>query len=252
MINIATSKVRFSKLGVGLLSIGFAFHTFSLILRYHEAGYIPITSLYESFSFFAWAILLFYFVIHYKYRIKVFGAFVAPVVLILVVVGLGLPKDILPLHPALRSFLLPFHVISSFMGDAAFALAFCTGVMYLLMEHQIKSKRIGLLFKRLPSLEILDQLNYRLIILGFPLLTFGIVTGSIWANYAWGSFWSWDPKETWSLITWLIYSALLHQRLALGWRGKKAAMMAIIGFLVVLFTFLGVNYLLGGLHNYGK
>ena len=122
----------FSRIGVWLLSVGFGFHTTALIFRYHEAGYLPITNLYESLSFFAWAILLAYFVALYRYRIRVLGAFVAPIVLILVVVGLALPKEIFPLHPALRSYWLPFHAIFAFLGDAVFALAFCAGVMYLL------------------------------------------------------------------------------------------------------------------------
>jgi len=241
-----------SRIGVWLLSVGFVFHTTALIFRYHEAGYLPITNLYESLSFFAWAILLAYFVTLYRYRIRVLGAFVAPIALILVVIGLALPKEIFPLHPALRSYWLPFHVVFAFLGDAAFALAFCVGVMYLIQEHQIKSKKTSGLLRRLPSLEILDELNYRSLTFGFPLLTVGIVTGSVWASYAWGSYWSWDPKETWSLITWFLYAALLHQRLAIGWRGRKAALMAIIGFLAVLFTFLGVNLVLSGLHSYSE
>lgn len=241
-----------SKVGAGLLSVGFILHTTALIFRYYEAGYVPITNLYESFSFFAWAILLVFILVYYNYRIRVLGAFVAPIALILMILGLALPKDILPLHPVLKSYWLPVHVILSFLGDAFFALAFCVGIMYLIQESQIKSRRTGAFFMRLPSLEILDDLNHRSLTFGFPLLTVGIITGSVWASYAWGSYWSWDPKETWSLITWFLYAALLHQRLAIGWRGKKAAIMAIIGFLAVLFTFLGVNLVLSGLHSYSK
>jgi len=241
-----------SKVGAGLLSVGFVLHTTALIFRYYEAGYVPITNLYESFSFFAWAILLVYILVYYNYRIRVLGAFVAPIALILMILGLALPKDILPLHPVLKSYWLPVHVILSFLGDAFFALAFCVGIMYLIQESQIKSRKTGAFLMRLPSLEILDDLNHRSLTFGFPLLTVGIITGSVWASYAWGSYWSWDPKETWSLITWFLYAALLHQRLAIGWRGKKAAIMAIIGFLAVLFTFLGVNLVLSGLHSYSK
>jgi cytochrome c-type biogenesis protein CcsB len=111
---------------------------------------------------------------------------------------------------------------------------------------------MGAITKRLPPLKVLDDLNYQALKFGFPLLTLGIITGAVWANYAWGRYWDWDPKETWSLITWLLYAALLHQRLTVGWRGRKAAIMAIIGFLAVLFTFLGVNLLLSGLHAYSN
>jgi cytochrome c-type biogenesis protein CcsB len=111
---------------------------------------------------------------------------------------------------------------------------------------------MGAITKRLPSLKVLDDLNYQSLTFGFPLLTLGIITGAIWAEYAWGRYWNWDPKETWSLITWFLYAALLHQRLTVGWRGRKAAIMAIFGFFAVLFTFLGVNLLLPGLHTYSN
>jgi cytochrome c-type biogenesis protein CcsB len=118
------------------------------------------------------------------------------------------------------------------------------------MERELKRKKLGAIFKRLPSLDVLDDINYRCLTIGFPLLTLGIITGSIWASFAWGSYWSWDPKEVWSLITWLLYAALLHGRMTVGWRGRKAAILAIVGFCAILFTFLGVNLLLPGLHTY--
>jgi cytochrome c-type biogenesis protein CcsB len=122
--------------------------------------------------------------------------------------------------------------------------------MYLIQENQIKKKNWGQFFYRLPPLQALDNLNYFSLRAGFFLLTTGIITGSIWAEYAWGSYWNWDPKETWALITWLIYAALLHGRLTLGWRGRRAAFFSLIGFGMVLFTFLGVNFLFSGLHSY--
>jgi cytochrome c-type biogenesis protein CcsB len=164
--------------------------------------------------------------------------------------ALALPKEIVPLAPVLKSFWHPFHVIFAFLGNASFSLAFCCGIMYLIQEHQLKTKKVGAITQRLPSLKILDDLNYQSLTFGFPLLTLGIITGAIWAEYAWGRYWGWDPKETWSLITWFLYAALLHQRLTVGWRGRKAAIMAIVGFLAVLFTFLGVNLILPGLHTY--
>jgi cytochrome c-type biogenesis protein CcsB len=133
-----------------------------------------------------------------------------------------------------------------------FAVAFGAGIMYLLMERELKRKKLGAIFKRLPSLNVLDDINYRCLTIGFPLLTLGIITGSIWASLAWGSYWTWDPKEVWSLITWLLYAALLHGRMTVGWRGRKAAILAIVGFCAVLFTFLGVNLLLPGLHTYSN
>ena len=230
--------------------IGFISHTLALITRYAEAGHTPVTNLYESLSFFAWMVIGVLLVANLKFKIKVLGALLTPIALILMLFAYALPKEIVPLAPVLKSFWHPFHVLFAFMGNAIFALAFCCGIMYLVQEHQLKSKRIGAITQRLPSLKVLDDLNYQALTYGFPLLTLGIITGAIWAEYAWGRYWNWDPKETWSLITWLFYAALLHQRLTVGWRGRKAAIMAIIGFLAVLFTFLGVNLLLSGLHTY--
>jgi cytochrome c-type biogenesis protein CcsB len=135
------------------------------------------------------------------------------------------------------------------MGEASFALACGVGFLYLVQEHTIKSKTHGFFFKRLPSLELLDTTGYACIVTGFTMLTLGLITGFIYAKSVWGRFWSWDPKEVWSGITWLLYAALLHQRLTVGWRGRRAAIMAIIGFAVILFTFFGVNFLLQGHHG---
>lgn len=124
--------------------------------------------------------------------------------------------------------------------------------MYLLQERELKSKRFGFFFSRLPSLESLDQLGSHCLTAGFVFLTLGIISGSIWARQAWGTYWHWDPKETWSLITWFLYAAQIHQRFTAGWRGKRAAVMAIIGFSAVLFTLWGVTFLLGGVHSYAR
>jgi cytochrome c-type biogenesis protein CcsB len=241
-----------SKIAAAIVSFGFASHTLAILTRYFEAGYTPVTNLYESLSFFAWMIIGLLLMANLKYKVQVLGSFLTPMALILMLFALALPKEILPLAPVLRSFWHPFHVIFAFLGNAIFALTFCLGVMYLIQEHQLKAKRMGAIAKRLPSLNLLDDLSYLSLKFGFPLLTLGIITGAVWAEYAWGRYWNWDPKETWSLITWLLYAALLHQRLTVGWRGRKAAIMAIVGFLAVLFTFLGVNLLLPGLHTYSK
>jgi cytochrome c-type biogenesis protein CcsB len=251
-IYIIFLKESISKIAAVIVSIGFVSHSFALLTRLLEAGHTPVTNLYESLSFFAWMIIGVLLMANLKYRIKVLGSFLTPIALILMLFAFALPKEILPLAPVLRSFWHPFHVIFAFLGNAIFTLSFCCGVMYLAQEHQLKSKRLGAIAKRLPSLKVLDDLNYQSLTFGFPLLTLGIITGAIWAEYAWGRYWGWDPKETWSLITWFLYAALLHQRLTVGWRGRKAAIMAIVGFLAVLFTFLGVNLILPGLHSYSN
>ena len=245
-------KEALSKIAATIVSIGFASHTLAILTRYVEAGHTPVTDLYESLSFFAWMIIGILLIVNLKYKVKVLGSFLTPIALILVLFAFALPKGIFPLAPVLKSFWHPFHVIFAFLGNALFTLTFCCGVMYLIQEHQLKSKRLGAIAKRLPPLNLLDDLSYQSLKFGFPLLTLGIITGAVWAEYAWGRYWNWDPKETWSLITWLLYAALLHQRLTVGWRGRKAAIMAIVGFLAVLFTFLGVNLLLPGLHTYAN
>lgn len=241
---------KFLKAAAGALGVGFLVHCVSLAVRAAEAGHFPLTNLHESFSVFACSLVGFYLYFQRRWRFEVLGTSVAVVAMLLVLAAKLSPSDIRPLPPVLRSVWLPIHTMLCFLGNGAFALAFCVGVLYLLQERLIKAKRFGQLSRMLPSLEVLDEMNYRALTVGFPLLTAGIITGAVWASYAWGSYWSWDPKETWSLITWLLYAALLHQRLTVGWRGKKAAVMAIVGFGAVLFTFLGVNLLIGGLHAY--
>ncbi len=173
-----------------------------------------------------------------------------PLIFIMMLSSSIYPREIKPLSPVLQSYWLGIHTILAFTGDAAFAMACGIGIMYLLQEYFVKKKKLGSLFHRLPSLQILDEINYRLITIGFPLLTLAIITGALWAESAWGSYWQWDPKEVWSLITWLIYALVLHVRLRAGWRGKRAAILSILGFIVVIITFFGVNLLLNSLHGF--
>ncbi len=236
----------------------FGLHTVVLLVRLFEGGYAPMTTLHESYSFFGWSILGLYLVIQLRYHIPSLGAFATPLAMVMLLGAAVTPAEISELPPALRSGWLPVHVGFLFIGDAAFALAAVAGFMYLIQERQLKQKRLGSLFHRLPNIGVLDEINYRCLTIGFPLLTVGIITGAAWAQEAWGTYWSWDPKETWSLITWFLYAALLHGRMTIGWRGKKAAVWSIIGFASVIFTFLGVNYILPifipslkSLHIYG-
>ncbi|MGQ9571062.1 MAG: c-type cytochrome biogenesis protein CcsB [Thermodesulfovibrionales bacterium] len=231
-----------------LVSVGFAFHTVDIIYRYIVAGYIPITNFHESTSFFSWSIILIFFLLQLRYKIKILSSFVMPVVLILMISSSMLSREIRPLSPVLQSYWLLIHTVIAFLGNAAFALAFGVGTMYLVQEHYVKSKNLGGLFARLPSLQTLDELNYRLITIGFPLLTLAILTGSLWAESTWGSFWRWDPREVWSLVTWFIYAIVLHARLIAGWRGKRAAILSIAGFLTILIAFFGIKLFHKGLH----
>ena len=250
LAHLITLRPGLSRIGRGFLAGGLALHSLAILWRIFEAGRTPLTNLHEALSFFAWAIIGVYFLLYFKYRLEVLGAFVSPVTVVLMVLASLFPKEIVPVEPVLNSFWLPVHVTLAIVGNAMFALAFAAGVMYLIQERQIKSKKIGGLYRRLPGLKVLDDLNYRCLTLGFPLLTLGIITGSIWAESAWGTYWSWDPKQTWSLITWFIYAALLHGRLTVGWRGRRAAIFAVAGFFFLVFTFLGVNLLFSGAHGF--
>jgi len=241
---------RSARLGRMFLLIGVILHAIGFTARYLSAGHIPVTSLFESLSFFSFVIVCAFLAFEFKYNVRVMGVFVAPVALVFAACSAVLPGHLRPLAPVLNSGWLPVHTLLLFFGYAVFTVAFGAGIMYLLMEWELKAKRIGPVFRRLPSLDVLDDINNLCLKIGFPLLTLGIITGSIWAEYAWGSYWSWDPKEVWSLITWLLYAALLHGRMTVGWRGRKAAILAIVGFCSIMFTFLGVNLLMSGLHSY--
>jgi cytochrome c-type biogenesis protein CcsB len=241
---VARQVARHLLLAVGIL------HTAVLVTRYFEAGHTPITSNHEAVSFFAWAITWGFLSFRWRYHVKNFGVFTTPLITILMLIAALSSEQLTELPPALQSNWLPIHASIAIMANGFLALAFCGGIMYLLLEREIKNKRFGVFYSRLPSLEALDTLNHHCLAVGFPLLTLGIITGSIWAKQAWGAYWQWDPKETWSLITWLLYAALIHQRMTMGWRGRRAALVTIIGFGAVLFTLWGVSYLLGGQHSY--
>ena len=218
--------------------------------RYLLVGHTPITSQHEAVFFFAWATTWAYLSFRWRYSVKNFGTLVSILIFSLLVIASISSRDVTPLVPALQSWWLPVHAGVSLIAYGFLSLAFCGGIMYLLQERELKSKRFGYFFTRFPSLDALDQLINHCLTAGFVFLTLGIVTGSIWARQAWGTYWQWDPKETWSLITWFIYLVQIHQRMTVGWRGKRGAVMAILGFVAVLFTLWGVTYLLGGVHSY--
>ncbi|HXX56388.1 MAG TPA: c-type cytochrome biogenesis protein CcsB [Thermodesulfovibrionales bacterium] len=341
---IYITYLAFKKTEIGLAAttvtiIGFVAQTLAIAARWIEFKHVgqmgwlraaPFTNLYESLIFFVWCLILGYLFIEFKYKNRSFGAFVTPIAgLALAFIDLtGMSKEIQPLVPALQSNWLLAHVMMSFIAYSTFALAFSTGLMYLILTSEKKSDtsyifwtvalaililllaamgldyltfrvaiknpegliksylfrasflnssagisllswvasivfvfivwRYGYLFKRVISAfslsaETLDDITYKSIAIGFPIFTLGgLIFGAIWADQAWGVYWSWDPKETWSLISWFVYAFYLHARLLRGWRGKKSAVVAVIGFVAVVFTYLGVNLLLSGLHSYGS
>lgn len=249
--SLADTHRQISKVATGFAWVGLAAQAIGIILRGIAVGRVPLTNLYESLTFVAWALVAIYLVIERKQRITALGAFVSMVAFVATASTTILPKDINPaLAPALQSKWSAIHVMSSLAAYASFVLAFAATLVYLIQENLLKSKRISAIQQRLPSLDAVDHLTYKMIALGFPMLTLGVVTGALWAQTAWGSYWNWDPKETWSLVTWLVYAAYLHMRIVRGWRGKWANRLLLIGFITVLATFFGVNYIPRGLHRY--
>ena len=227
----------------------FVFHTTALIIRTEEAGRLPFSNMYEFTSLFAWGVVLLFIYVEKRYSLRILGIFVLPLVFGLLGYASVLPKDIRPLAASLQSFWLQIHVFSAVLAYGGLGVSFGTAVAYLLREMG-ESKGIRGLNQFLPGLKVLEELTYGAIAFAFPLLTMVLITGAIWAERAWGSYWSWDPKETWALITWIIYAVYLHARFTRGWEGTRAAWMSILGFLAVLFTFFGVNLILSGLHSY--
>jgi cytochrome c-type biogenesis protein CcsB len=257
------SYLAFRSEGIGkiatfFLLAGAVIEAAAIGMRWYESyqlgiGRAPLTNLYESLVFFAWTIAVIYLLLERKFRIKTVGAFVSPFPFIIMAYASLNPNDIQPLVPALKSNWLIAHVVSCFVGYAAFAVSFGVSILYLFKfrADSRSAQPAGALLGYIPSAATLDEIGYKTIAIGFPLLTIGIVTGAFWANVAWGTYWSWDPKETWSLIVWLIYAAYLHARITRGWRGTRAAVLSIVGFLATIFCYLGVNLILSGLHSYG-
>jgi cytochrome c-type biogenesis protein CcsB len=245
-----SKKESAAKTGLSVITVGLFVHTLALIWRTIESGHAPFTNMYESLSFLAWSGAFAYVIIETKYKIRKAGPY-----LMLIIIGIMalassplMPKNATPLVPALQSYWLWLHVSVTLLGEAFFAVAFITSIMYLVADSREKK---GAARKGAISSEKLDSISYRSIAVGFPLFTLGgLVFGMVWAYQAWGSYWSWDPKETWSLITWFVFALYLHTRIVMGWKGRRSALIAVIGFLAALFTYFGVNYLLVGLHSY--
>ena len=259
---IATLIFKTKKPGVAasiLTLLTFLVQTVGIGLRWYESyqmgvGHAPLSNMYESLVFFSWSIVIFYLLLELKFNNRLLGAFAIPFAFVSMAYasfGKGISQEISPLIPALQSNWLIAHVVTCFIGYAAFAVACGLGAMYLLKSSSEDKADPGLI-GTLPDLRVIDDIIHKTMVFGFLWLSAGIITGAIWANSAWGTYWSWDPKETWSLITWFIYAATLHARFTRGWQGKRIAWLAIIGFLSVIFTYFGVNFLLSGLHSYGS
>jgi cytochrome c-type biogenesis protein CcsB len=242
-------KSPYQKTAFYLIQTAVAFHFISIVIYTLATGQVPIQDLSQSLSAAGLALGCMFLYFQYRFNLKILGVFASALLSVIMLAVWMIPDAPVEKNEVLKGVWLYFHIILVFTGEAALALACGAGILYLLQEKGIKTKSPGFFFKRLPSLDLLDNVGYTCLTTGFALLTIGLVTGFVYAKAIWGRFWSWDPKEVFSVGTWLIYAALLHLRLYSGWRGRKSAVMTIIGFFIIIFTFLGVNLLLGGHHN---
>jgi cytochrome c-type biogenesis protein CcsB len=286
-----------ASLGMGGVAIANLSLATLLAARWLEAGYFPLSNLYESLMFLAWGITAVHLVTEFTLKNQLVGVATAPVALAITAFAtLSLPANMQvsePLVPALKSNWLMMHVRVMLLSYAALMVGSVLSVVFLIVTwnqpielrgnsigtggfrfqapdplasesqpaapsgggtavlERVETQAISLTPQRLSLAETLDNISYRVIGLGFPLLTIGIIAGAVWANEAWGNYWSWDPKETWALITWLIFAAYLHARITKGWQGRRPALLAATGFVVVWICYLGVNLLGKGLHSYG-
>jgi cytochrome c-type biogenesis protein CcsB len=254
--SFAFKNKHLAKAGFYVLCAGLLMNTAGIGLRWVESyqmgyGRAPLSNMYESLVFFSWTMAVLYLFVEFKYREQGFGVFVSPLIFLAIAYASfdpGISAKINPLIPALKSNWLIAHVVTCFMGYAGFALAFGLSLIYFVKPRQPAADSV---FSRLPAWDVIDELTYQMVVFGFLFLTIGIITGAVWANSAWGKYWSWDPKETWSLITWFVYAIFMHLRLMRGWHGRNLALVSIVGFMAVMFTYFGVNFLLSGLHSYG-
>jgi cytochrome c-type biogenesis protein CcsB len=249
LVYFASQKERVLKVMWIVLYGTFGLHAVGLVLRWVESyglgiGHAPLSNFYESLIFFAWCIALIQIVMKKRLNYPIFTMLSS--ILALAFMGYAslspsVDKTIQPLIPALQSNWLHIHVLTCFLAYAAFAISFLAGLLSLFGGRGI-----------IPPASTLEEINYRSVMVGFPMLSAGILTGAVWAHYAWGAYWSWDPKETWSLITWIVYALFLHARFVRGWKGRRIAILSVVGFMSVIFTYFGVNFILSGLHSYGS
>lgn len=232
---------RFAAATTVVLAGGALVQTAYMITRWAAAGRAPFSNMFESLVLFVWALVVVYLALQSRHKIPVLAAGTALMAVLVLAYASTYESRIEPLMPALRSNWLTVHVFTVFLGYGAVTVAMLSSVGYLLITRKSGQNS---------TIEALETITDKSISFGFLFLTVGIIAGAVWANSAWGTYWSWDPKETWSLITWFIYAIFLHCRFMRGWRGKRAAWISVIGFASVVFTYFGVNFLLSGLHSY--
>ena len=251
IVDRISGRARATGYAVALLGAGAIFHALDLTARGLQAGNIPVANLSQALSFLAWLTALAALVVIVRLRMAVIGAFVGPAVTIaLFAASLAMNSRHIVLPAPLQSLWLPVHVTLAILGYTMFVLAASVSIVYLVHESRLKSKRsLNPPETGAPSLEKLDRINYHLLAWGFMMLSLAIVSGAIWADATWGHFWSWEPKEFWSLVIWILYAGLLESRLTVGWRGRRVAALTIVLFTVLVGSFVGVNLIFPGKHG---
>lgn len=244
-------SINFAKISKSLIFLSNLLFGITLLIRWVSQNYFPLSNLYESLIFLAWSISAIYLFLEKYIKSPIITSLFTPILFFIAgFSSLTLPTEMqqaLALVPSLQSNWLMMHVSMMMLSYATLIIGSLLAILYLVLNF-FNDKKIAAKFA---ILEVIDIWSYRVISLGFPFLTLGIISGAIWANEAWGSYWSWDPKETWALITWLVFASYLHSRILKGWQGKKAAILASLGFVVLWICYLGVNFLAKGLHSYG-
>jgi len=243
----AARRPLLARLALWGLGLGAGTHTAAIIVRWRAAGHVPFANMYEYANIMAWMAVVSFLLILTRFRKPVLGVFVSPLVVILMVSASLLPNEVnQQLVPALQSFWLPIHVVLAALGEGAFLVATAASILFLIAAPRAARGK-----KPAIELDTLDDINFKALSIGYPLFTVGgLFAGAIWAYSAWGSFWSWDPKEVGALVIWLFYTLFLHARHQRGWRGTRAAWMSVVGFVMILLSFFG-NIFLGGQHAYG-
>jgi len=249
VVHLFVQRDAAAKAGTALLVAGVLIHTTALVVRTVAAQRMPFLNLYEYMLSLTWGAVVVYLALEMITKSKAYGSFAVPLITAFAFMTMRLSSEVNPTMPALESAWRTPHIGTAILAYAAFAIAFVMAIMYLMAENG-KDNPVPFWAKRLPSLKVIDRTIYRLIAFGFMMQTLLIITGAIWAERAWGSYWSWDPKETWALITWLIYAVYLHTRTQMSWHGRKSAIMSIIGFAAVVLTLLGGIWCMSGLHSY--
>jgi cytochrome c-type biogenesis protein CcsB len=226
-----------------LITLGFISHLLSTIHLISDIGHLPINTIQESLSLFSLTIVGAFILFERFYRVAILGSFITPLAMVLIAVSSVIPDKAADFSQQSYGLWFWIHIMCAFISHATFSISAAVSVMYLLQQHFLKKKHFGALFRKLPSLEMLDDISYRSLMIGFPLLTVAIISGVVRSYQAVGIYWSWsDPKQVWTLVTWLIYAALLHGRVMTGWRGKRAAYLSVTGFIVLLISLVGIRH----------